>query len=247
MQGLTIWGNKWTSSSQRQYFQGTLETRQKRWSHPVKVLCRILIFTTEIYIEPVWAFSQVQEDYDYPQMLPDPSLFQAASSPRWREAGRRWHWPPPSWSAQPATPGQVFTQSCAEHLHLFGYAAVTIEIIHGEGKLELFRSWLELFGFGLFLALSDRLEPGKQSQKASKIHLSKISAIHANKQAQVWYRTRSSPLVFSKVQNAWTILSPRGLTASSGILKKSSLLKWPFPCLSRRRNLTTHIHNKLAF
>ena len=246
MQGLTIWGNKWTSSSQRQYFQGTLETRQKRWSHPEKVV-EYSFLQLKFILYPCEQFSQAQEDYDYPQMLPDPSLFQAASSLRWREAGRRWHWPPPSWSAQPATPGQVFTQSCAEHLHLFGYAAVTIEIIHGEGKLELFRSWLELFGFGLFLALSDRLEPGKQSQKASKIHLSKISAIHANKQAQVWYCTRSSPLVFSKVQNAWTILSPRGLTASSGILKKSSLLKWPFPCLSRRRNLTTHIHNKLAF
>ena len=28
----------------------------------------------------------------------------------------------------------------ASHPYLFGYAAITIKIIHGEGKLELFRS-----------------------------------------------------------------------------------------------------------
>ena len=108
-----------------------------------------------------------------------------------------------------------------------------------------------LIGAFSFRTLSGPFWPAGTGQAVSKSlenpPTSKISAIHANKQAQVWYRTRSSPLVLSKVQNAWTILSPRGLTASSGILKKSSLLKWPFPCLSRRRNLTTHIHNKLAF
>ena len=34
---------------------------------------------------------------------------------------------------------QIFIHSCADQPHLFGYAAVTIKIIHGEGKLELFR------------------------------------------------------------------------------------------------------------
>ena len=60
----------------------------------------------------------------------------------------------------------------ASNPYLFRYAPITIKIIHGEGKLELFRSRLEPFGFGLILApLPDRLEPGEQSQKASEIHL----------------------------------------------------------------------------
>ena len=46
-------------------------------------------------------FPQVQIRFS---MSPDPNPSQAASSQRWRQAGWRWRWPPPSWSAQPATP-----------------------------------------------------------------------------------------------------------------------------------------------
>ena len=59
MQGLTIWGNKWTSSSQRQYFQGTLETRQKRWSHPEKVV-EYSFLQLKFILYPCEHFAQVQ-------------------------------------------------------------------------------------------------------------------------------------------------------------------------------------------
>ena len=46
----------------------------------------------------------------------------------------------------------------------------------------------------------------------------------------------SSSLFEESLKKAWTILSPKGLIASSGILKKSSLVKCPFCCLSKLVN-----------
>ena len=67
---------------------------------------------------------------------------------------------------------EIYIPSYASFPYLFGYAAVPIKIIHGKCELELFRPWLELVGLSLASPLPGRLESGKQSQKASEIHLS---------------------------------------------------------------------------
>ena len=51
----------------------------------------------------------------------------------------------------------------------------------------------------------------------------------------------SSSLFDESRKNACTILSPKGLMASSGILRKSSLVRWPFCCLSK---LVNRLHNR---
>ena len=60
-------------------------------------------------------------------------------------------------------------------LHLFGYAAISIEVVHQEGKLDLFCRWTDLFGVGrLSIRFFCRLESRKKTQETAEIDLFQV-------------------------------------------------------------------------
>ena len=185
MQGLTIWGNKWTSSSQRQYFQGTLETRQKRWSHPVKVLCRILIFTTEIYIVPVWAF--------FPRRLwlsTNVTWSKSVSSSILSAMERSWS----EVTLAPTIMVSTASNSWSSFHSVLCWTSAPLWICSRHHRDHTWRrqTWTFPFLIGAFWfrTLSGPFWPAGTGQAVSKSlenpPTCKMSAIHANKQAQAW-------------------------------------------------------------